>query len=432
MFVRGFIRAVCGFVVLIAVSQRFAHAEDDAPPNVVLIISDDQAWTDYGFMGHEAIKTPSLDRLAAEGTLFTRGYVPGSLCRCSLATLVTGLYPHQHAITSNDPPQGVDRHDMLRYIQAAKTVPALLAKRGYISMQSGKWWEGNYRLGGFTHGMTVGDPAHGGRHGDEGLKIGREGMAPVFQFIDEAQGKPFFLWYAPLLPHEPHTPPEAILARYRVPGRSAFVARYWAMCEWFDTTVGALIEHLEQQGLRENTLLIYVADNGWIQQQDANGYAPRSKRSPYDGGLRTPIILNWPGKVPVLRDEKTPVLSLDLVPTILAACGVPAGETLPGIDLMPLCHGATTPRARIFGEVFTHTAVDIARPETSLLYRWCLEGDWKLILPRAKTEPIELYNVTTDPFEQQNVATAEAQHVDALRKQTDAWWDPPATATPAP
>lgn len=419
------------WMLLLLVLCGMVQAEVAQPPNVVLIISDDQAWTDYGFMGHEAIRTPHLDQLAAGGTVFTRGYVPGSLCRCSLATLVTGLYPHQHAITSNDPPKGVDRHLMLRHIEAAKTLPALLATRGYVSMQAGKWWEGNYRLGGFTHGMTHGDPTRGGRHGDEGLKIGRAGMEPVLQFIDEAGEKPFFLWYAPLLPHEPHDPPEEILARYRAPGRSEHVARYWAMCEWFDTTIGALVAHIEARGLRENTLILYVADNGWIQQQDGKGYAPRSKRSPYDGGLRTPILLNWPGKIPARRDEQTPVLSLDLVPTVLGACGVPVPAAMPGIDLRPLCAGAPSPRALIFGEVFTHTAVDITKPERNLLYRWSLEGDWKLIVPRDAALPVELFDVTRDPFEQENLAEREPARVEAMRTQIDAWWNPPlGEATP--
>src|SRR5262245_51305081 len=101
----------------------FAAPAAAAPPNVVLIISDDQGWTDFGFMGHKEIRTPHLDRLAAKAAVFTRGYVPTSLCRASLATLVTGLYPHQHKITSNDPPKGTDRAAMLRHIEAVPTVP---------------------------------------------------------------------------------------------------------------------------------------------------------------------------------------------------------------------------------------------------------------------------------------------------------------------
>jgi len=395
-----------------------------APPNVVMIISDDQAWTDYGFMGHEAIRTPHLDRLAAEGALFTRGYVPGSLCRCSLATLVTGLYPHEHGITSNDPPPGVERHEMLRFIEAATTLPALLGRQGYVSMQSGKWWEGNFRLGGFTHGMTCGEAHCGGRHGDAGLKIGREGMGPVFDFMEEAGEKPFFLWYAPFLPHEPHDPPARLLEKYTAEGRPEAVAKYWAMCEWFDETIGELLGGLEARGKRDNTLIVYVCDNGWIPAADGRGFDARSKRSPYDGGLRTPIIVHWPGKIAPRRDETTPILSLDLVPTILAACGVADAPALPGVDLLPLCRGEKEARERIFGEVFAHDAVDLARPERSLEFRWVIEGHWKLIVPQAPSAPIELYDLAADPFELHNRAADEGPRVAALRKALDGWWKP--------
>lgn len=409
------------FLMLLFAGSAFA-----GPPNVVMIISDDQAWMDYGFMGHEAIRTPNLDALAKGGAVFTRGYVPGSLCRCSLATLVTGLYPHQHGITSNDPPKGVDRHEMLRYIEAATTLPALLGKEGYVSLQTGKWWEGNFRLGGFTEGMTCGNPECGGRHGDKGLTIGREGLGPIRDFLEEEKGKPFFLWYAPFLPHEPHNPPEAILAKYRAEGRPENVAKYWAMCEWFDATIGELLGLLKAEGADENTLIVYVADNGWVASPTGKGFNERSKRSPYDGGLRTPIIVHWPGHVSPMRDEATPVMSLDLVPTILKACGAAVPGNLPGIDLLPLCGGAASPRERIFGEVFTHDMVDIAHPEKSLLYRWVVEGDYKLILPVDPAEKAELFDVKADPMEEKNLAGAEAEagRVKELSAKIDGWWKP--------
>src|SRR5262245_22948115 len=155
-----------------------------APPNVVLIISDDQGWGDYSFMGHPHIRTPRLDRLAAQSLTFRRGYVPSSLCSPSLASTLPGLYPHQHKITSNDPPlpkgktgraanQDPDflagRQELIGHIDHVPTLPRLLAEKGYLSFQSGKWWLGDYRRGGFTHGMTHGDPQRGGRHGDAGL-----------------------------------------------------------------------------------------------------------------------------------------------------------------------------------------------------------------------------------------------------------------------
>ncbi len=390
-----------------------------APPNVVLIISDDQAWGDYGFMGHEAIETPHLDKLAAEGFTYTRGYVPSSLCRPSLASLATGLYPHQNKITGNDPPKGTDRNLMLAHIDGATTIADLLGEKGYVSHQSGKWWEGNYTRGGFTHGMTHGDVTRGGRHGDEGLQIGRTGLQPIADFLDETEGTPFFLWYAPFLPHEPHTPPERLLNKYRAEGRSEFVAKYWAMCDWFDETCGELLGMIDQRGLTENTLVVYVTDNGWIQNEDKRGFAPRSKRSPYDGGLRTPIILKWPGKIAPGLDTTTPVLSLDLIPTILEACGATPTDAMPGLSLLA---GPPVARERIFGEIFSHDAVDINVPATSLEYRWCIEGDWKLILPAATGKAAELYNITEDPHEARDRASSQPERVAALTTAINNWW----------
>ena len=146
------------------------------PPNIVLILGDDQAWNDYGFMGHPEIKTPHLDRLASQSACFTQGYVPSSLCRPSLACILTGLYTHQHKISGNDPPKGTDRVEMLRHVRRLPMIPKWLGERGYSSFQSGKWWEGAPAEGGFTAAMSHGDPTRGGRHGDVGLKIGREGI----------------------------------------------------------------------------------------------------------------------------------------------------------------------------------------------------------------------------------------------------------------
>ncbi len=402
-----------------------------APPNVVIILGDDQAWTDYGFMGHPTIQTPHIDRLASQSATFTRGYGPTSLCRPSLASLITGRYPHEHKISGNDPPKGVNRTEMLRHIHRLPTLPKWLDKRGYLSLQTGKWWEGNYKEGGFTHGMTHGDPSKGGRHGDEGLKIGRQGLGPIADFLDQRGEKPFFVWYAPMLPHSPHNPPERLLAKYRTADRPLPIAKYFAMCEWWDESVGEVLGMLDQRKLSENTIVIYLTDNGWIQQPNANSFAPKSKRSPYDGGLRTPILIKWPGKVTPARFD-TPVSSLDVVPTILAACGVAPSEKLPGLNLLDIIrNGGKSDRAALFGEVFDHDVADIDRPATSLQYRWTLsESRWKLILPNATGTPErpmipaarELYDVLADPQETHNLAAEQPERVEVLSKLIDAWW----------
>jgi arylsulfatase A-like enzyme len=395
------------------------------PPNVVMIISDDQAWNDFGFMGHEEIRTPHLDRLARQSALFPRGYVTSSLCRPSLATLITGLYPHQHKIVGNDPPAGTDRAAMLGHIRRTPTLPRLLGEHGYLSRQSGKWWEGHFSEGGFTHGMTHGDPTRGGRHGDDGLAIGRRGMEPIFDFIDEARAqdggpKPFFLWYAPFLPHTPHNPPQRLLERYTAPGKSIHVARYQAMCEWFDETCGQLLDRLDRDGLADNTLVVLVVDNGWIQDPDSPRFAPRSKRSPYDGGVRTPILLRWPGRIrPATLD--VPVSSIDLAPTILAACGLKPTADMHGVNLLDVCAGRAPDREAIFGEVFEHDVVDVDNPAKSLQYRWTVSGRWKLILP-VRGEAAELYDIVADPHERRDLAADEPQTVRHLSERIEHWW----------
>ena len=410
-----------------------------APPNVVMIISDDQGYGDYSFMGHPHIRTPHLDRLAAQGKTFRRGYVPSSLCSPSLASILTGLYPHQHKVTSNDPPAPAGkagrlgrrhpdslagRREMVRAFDRVDTLPRRLAEEGYASFQAGKWWGGHYRHGGFTHGMSHGDPEHGGRHGDEGLTVGRKGMDDVFAFLDTTtgRGEPFFLWYAPMMPHSPHTPPARLLDKYLDRAGSPEVARYWAMCEWFDETCGQLLGYLDHKGLAENTIVVFLADNGWIQDPDADRYAPRSKQSPYDGGLRTPIIVRWPLVVrPGVSDR--PVLSIDLAPTILAAVGLDPAPAMQGVDLRD--EAAFAARTAIFGEVFTHDAVDLRRPASSLRYRWVVEGDRKLILPDPRNEPdgkVELFDLARDPFEGANLAGRHPEEAERLRRLIDDWW----------
>jgi uncharacterized sulfatase len=413
------------------------------PPNIVMIISDDQAWTDYSFMGHPHIRTPHLDRLAARSLLFRRGYVPSSLCCPSLASILTGKYPHQHKVTSNDPPlpagprlqpgrQSRDpvfleqRVAMQGFIEQTPTLTRRLGGLGYLSFQAGKWWQGHYSRGSFTHGMTLGNAEKGGRHGDEGLKIGRQTMQPVFDFIATAtrEKKPFFVWYAPMMPHDPHTPPERLLARYRAQTNSLHVARYWAMVEWFDETCGQLLDHLDQKDIARDTIVVYVTDNGWIQSAHTNRYAPKSKQSPYDGGLRTPIMVRWPGRV-APRESPRLATSLDLMPTLLAAVGLKAEADQPGINLLD--DAAVSARRAIFGECFTHNAVDIYQPASSLRWRWIIEGDFKLIVPAPWNEPdgrVEMYDLAADPREEKNLAPQRPERVASLRKQLDGWWAP--------
>lgn len=430
-------------------------AGSESKPNVVLIISDDHGWPDYGFMGHSAVRTPALDRLASQSMVYTRGYVPTPLCRPSLATIATGLYPHQHGITGNDPPdeEGVRRRSPARraameaVFARNENVMELLARSGYVSHQSGKWWEGNPVDHGFSAAMTHGDVTRRGRHGDDGLVIGREGMGPIFEFIESrgaysesSDEPPFFIWYAPFLPHTPHDPPERLVERYREPGREEPVAKYLAMVEWLDETVGQLIEYLEQRGLAQNTLVLYVADNGWLQSPTPDQRMTRAKTSPYEMGVRTPVLVRWPGAVASGRDDETLVSSIDLVPTILSAVGIEATSALPGIDLRD--RTALSSRDRLFGATFAHTSVDLEDPVANLKYRTVVRADgWKLIEPYGPNREVtllyggrtapwmgmdqELFRVIDDPHESENLAGSEPALVQELHASLQGWWEIP-------
>ncbi|MEE8468003.1 MAG: sulfatase, partial [Planctomycetota bacterium] len=408
---------------LLAPAAAAPQSPGSERPNVLLIIADDQAWSDFGFEGHATIQTPHLDRLAAQGAHFSRGYVPSSLCRPSLATLATGLYPHQHGITGNDPPRGVDRGRMLAHMRALDPLPARLARAGYRCLQTGKWWEGHFSEGGFTDGMTTGDAARGGRHGDRGLQIGRKGLGRVTDFMDECQDSntPFFVWYAPFLPHQPHDPPLRILERYRTPGKPEAIARYQAMCEWFDETCGTLLEHLRERGLEEDTLVLFLSDNGWITDPETGGFAPRSKRSPYEGGVRTPIVLRWPGRV-AAGSRPELVSSIDVVPTILTAAGLEVTHELPGTDLVAVAGGRDPDRAGVFGATYAHDVVDIHVPARGLQFRWTVQGRFKLVRSVDRGLPSELYDLSRDPGEEHDVALQNLAVVAELRESLDRWW----------
>ena len=284
--------------------------------------------------------------------------------------------------------------------------------------------------------MTRGFPEPGGRHGDDGLKIGREGIEPVTKFIDKAvaDDKPFFVWYAPYLPHFPHTPPARLFEKYAAKVESKSVAKYYAMCDWFDETCGQVIDHLDEKKLRDNTLIVYVCDNGWIQNPKSRGYMPRSKQTPYEGGIRTPIMFCWPGKI---KPSDRPELcsSIDLAPTILAAAGIKADADLPGLNLLPYIE-ENKPIARdtLFGETFAHDIADIDNPEASLMYRWCIKGKWKLLLtydgeaytnrkkfPRTDKRP-QLFDLIADPSETKNLASENPTVAAELAEKIKQWY----------
>lgn len=425
---REFLRVTGGLAGAALLDPLMPLTADEAPrrPNVVMLLSDDQAWTDFGFMGHEVIRTPQLDRLARESAVFPFGYVPCSLCRASLATILTGLYAFQHHICCNDPPRGVDRTRMHPFMRNAPALPRLLRTAHYTSLQTGKFWEGHYANAGFSQGQTTNQDRHISRTLPQ---IGRQTMQPIYDFIDRHREQPFLVWYAPMMPHKPHTPPQRLLEHYRRQVPDINVAKYYAMCEWFDETCGQLLAYLDRRQLTDNTLVLFVADNGWIQptSNDPAGLrspfgGERGKRSPYDGGIRTPLLLRWPGHTRAGRYNDL-VSTIDIAPTILRACQVPVPEQMHGLSLLEAASGrGSLDRNIVFGEIYTHDCSELGRPRMDVVFRWCREGQWKLILP-TRGDRIELFNLADDPHERRNLAAQQPQRVQQLRQRIETWWN---------
>ncbi len=437
-------------------------------PNIVYIISDDQTWSDLGFMGNERVHTPNLDQLSSQSASFVNGYLTTSVCRPSLVSLMTGLYPHEHGVHFNHGPPGNSAYNKMtsvgEYVETREkefalirkvpTLPRVLAEQfGYRSLQTGKFWEGHWRNGGFTEGMTTfeappatqtyggirklasGDlVAHG--NGDSGLQIGRETMAPIKEFIVDCEKEetPWLVWYAPYLPHQPHDSPERFyeIAK-RQPGVKEHEIPYYASIAQFDETVGELIDFVEATSDVKNTIFVFVSDNGWSPSEKRMKKQPgefehtkESKRAPFDEGVRSPILIRWDGHVkPAVRKDL--VSSVDIVATLLDVVGA-EGIELPGRNLIigPL---AEEP---VFGEIYPGDATQLGNPAADIAYRWVRDGDWKLIVPVGKKpwggylKAPALFNVADDPAERENrIDDASAPEIVArLSNLLDNWWQP--------
>lgn len=452
-------------------------------PNVIFILGDDQGWYDYGFMQRagvdraavalnpsiplNVVKTPALDRLADEGLAFIHGY-SAPVCRPALASMITGTYVQQHRITSNDlvnsNGDGLDDSSVEARMQVLNPLPRTLFQQlGYTSFQTGKWWEGHHTNGGFTHGDTVNSTAAGtapsqwgggngskpsyvyARHGDWGLMTGRVNyvngvqspahpipypntVKTVTDFINTqvAAEQPFFLWYAPFLPHTPHDPPSGLLAQYTALGLGDADAKYYANIERFDGGVGAILDHLDTKGISDNTIIIMICDNGRELDRATVG-----KLTPYESGVRSPILVRWPNRIKTGGAiepgiVRTPVSMVDIVPTVHHALGLPIYPEMRGIDL--LNPAAVAGRGSVCGSDHVLGILDLSDPKASLESRYGMREGWKLILfTNGSKELYRLYNGPTpvDPHETTNLAASNPQLVDKLTMEIVNWWAQP-------
>ncbi len=411
----------------LALALAAACSGGDDRPNVVFVISDDHGWPDYGFMGSEIVRTPNIDALAASGTVFTHGMSTASVCRPTLQSLLTGLQPLEfdaHLVAVRAAGERVRPFQQIRHFE---TLPQRLAERGYASFQAGKHWEGHYGESGFTHGMVTGEEVSGlvARGGGRSLEIGRRTMRPVLEFIDDHAGQPFLLWFAPMLPHVPHDAGPGYEARYRGLGLSRARLGYYANISRLDDRVGELLRALDERGLRERTLVVFLADNGWgAKPGSPNRGDPRAKFSAHELGFRTPIILSWPGRLPEGRRSDRLVSIVDVVETVLELTGsrpLPPGDRF---SLLPLLGGeGRFERERLLGGTDpSWRGGGRPRDHPSELAWFVRTPAWRYLwFPRLERE--ELYRIDGDPLETVDLSAQHPDQAQRFRGEIQAWLD---------
>ncbi len=447
----------------------------ERPPNVVIVYFDDLGWGDLSCFGAPRIHTPNIDRLAREGTRFTSFYVSQAVCSASRASLLTGCYANRvgiHGALGPEAKVGLSTNEV--------TLAQLLRSRGYATAAVGKWHLcrpaeflplrhgfDEYLGLPYSNDMWPNHPtARRGSYPDLPLIEGDtviESMPDqrlltqryterAASFIDRHRDKPFFLYVAHSMPHVPlHVSP----ARQ---GRSA-AGVYGDVIEELDDSVGAILAALDRNQLRDNTWVIVTSDNGpWLSYGNHAGSAGpfrEGKGTAFEGGIRVPCVMRWPGRIPAGRTCTEPLMTIDLLPTVAGRVGAPLPPLpIDGRDVWPVLNGTGTNGERTYWFYYGQNQLQALR-----------RGRWKLLLPhtaavlegrgggndglpipyRPLKTGLELYDLENDPAETRNVAdqhprvlqtllaeaeTARAELGDSLTQRTGRGNRPPGQIRP--
>lgn len=425
------------------------------PPNIIFFLIDDLGWKDVGFMGSRFYETPNIDRLAGQGMVFTQAYANAPNCAPSRACILTGLYPPRHGIyTVNSPARGRSRDRRLIPVENKtvldpkfQTIAEILRKHGYTTASMGKWHLGDDPLAGpqaqgfdiNIGGSHYGHPPAGYfapfelpglEKADQGDYLTDRLTDEALAFINRNQRKPFFLY----LPHYAvHTPIQArrdLLEKYRRKrtGSGQGNPEYAAMIESVDQGIGRITALLEKLDIDRETVIIFTSDNGGVKGITSMEPLRGGKGMLYEGGIRVPFFIRWPGQAPVPERFGDPVIGLDLFPTILDLAGIrqPAHQPADGLSLLPLLQGGTLPQRALYWHFpayleagrFARGARDPkfrTRPAAAIRY-----GDWKLI-EYFEDGYLELFNLRQDIGETHNLASAHPRKRDELRRMMRQW-----------
>jgi arylsulfatase A-like enzyme len=453
-------RAVGLALTCLAWLPALARAEPAPRPNVLVIFADDLGWGDLSCYGNREVATPHLDRLAAEGTRFSQFYVASPICSASRCGLLTGQFPARWRITSYLQTKAGNRYcDQADFLDpSAPSLPRLLHGAGYATAHVGKWHLGGGRdvteaprFAAYGYDLGLGTYESPEPAAPLGLKTTpwenrlEPGQVPrhertrwmvdqTLAFLDAHRDRPCFvnLWLDDI-----HTPFRPEPADGTNAPKSSSRGAYREVLAALDRQMGRLLDGLRERGIDQQTLVLFIGDNGPEPSFDRlrTGGLRGMKWSLYEGGIRVPAIVRWPGVVPAGRVDKSTVAdAVDVLPTVCALLGVepPSDVRLDGEDLSAALKGRPQARTRpLFWEYgrkpppadtkglgpFPYPREPGSR-SPSLAVR---EGAWKLLV-NADGSGAELYNLEDDPRESRNLAEGEPARTRAMTESLLAWW----------
>ncbi|HUR59527.1 MAG TPA: sulfatase, partial [Opitutaceae bacterium] len=371
-----------------------AAAPSGRPPNILFILADDLGTTPVGVYGNAYYQTPNIDRLAREGMRFTDAYAACPVCSPTRSALMTGKYPARTHVTDfiagNDFPFArLKQPEWQKFLPLSeRTLAEELSDRGYVTALFGKWHlargylppqsvaEGPDRQGfaenHITHKPKSSDDPEKDAHGVEVI------TQHALQFLEKNRDRPFFLELTHNSIHAPIMAPKTLVEKHRRragsdrPENNPIIA---AMMEVLDDGIGRVVAKLDELGLRENTLVIFYSDNGGLLKDGAQTPWRGGKAQLYEGGIRVPLIVRWPGVVAAGKTSAMPVTTVDFFPTFLELSGKPAaaGAVVDGVSLASVLRGGAAPaREAIFWHYPHYHAAGINGPAGALR-----AGDWK-------------------------------------------------------
>lgn len=414
------------------------------PPNIVFILIDDLGWMDVSCYGSEYYETPQIDSLAQSGALFSDFYTAAPVCSPTRASILTGKYPARIGLTGIIPRVPPLQREEL-------TIAERLKSAGYVTAMMGKWHLGgpgylpedqgfDINIGGTHAGMPL-DYFYPGWEGENKVHsakgsvpiTGKEGEYLTDRLTDEAvdfirssKDKPFFLYLSHFAVHTPIQAKGEYVNKYRKKSNIRYTQRnpiYAAMIESVDDSVGKVLHALKEVGVDENTVVIFTSDNGGLSTWDDTN-TPATNNAPllggkgylYEGGIRAPLIVRWPGVVNPGIKIDTPTISNDLFPTMIEMAGFKptSGEEIDGCGLTALLQGVALEREALYWH-YPHRDIDAARPGGVIR-----RGDYKLI-EFYDDHSVELYNLKTDIEESVSLAETLPELTAELQKMLGDW-----------